>query len=176
MTGASWPESASDRSGEMPRCKVCQVENNCPIKVAKLVDGKITIDDSAWQSLRPLHRKNVRSMQLKTTLQDTASTSADAGARRWHRDDIWTRYLLIRKKCSLSSRRRSFCSANRGSQASVLPIRLQGSGLRMFRNSCLQMIFSQEKKKISRHRNILSAGRPARRLSVRDLVLLKAFV
>ncbi len=28
-------------------CKVCQVENNCPIKVAKLVDGKITIDDSA---------------------------------------------------------------------------------------------------------------------------------
>ena len=28
-------------------CKVCQVENNCPIKVAKLVDGKITIDDNA---------------------------------------------------------------------------------------------------------------------------------
>ena len=28
-------------------CKVCQVENNCPIKVAKLVDGKITIDDGA---------------------------------------------------------------------------------------------------------------------------------
>lgn len=27
-------------------CKVCQVENNCPIKVAKLVDGKITINDS----------------------------------------------------------------------------------------------------------------------------------
>lgn len=28
-------------------CKVCQVENNCPIQVAKLADGKITIDDSA---------------------------------------------------------------------------------------------------------------------------------
>lgn len=25
-------------------CKVCQIENNCPIKVAKLVDGKIVID------------------------------------------------------------------------------------------------------------------------------------
>ena len=25
-------------------CKVCQVENNCPIKVAKVVDGKIHID------------------------------------------------------------------------------------------------------------------------------------
>ncbi len=28
-------------------CKVCQVENNCPINVAKLEDGKITIDESA---------------------------------------------------------------------------------------------------------------------------------
>ena len=28
-------------------CKVCQVENNCPINVAKLVDGKVTIDDNA---------------------------------------------------------------------------------------------------------------------------------
>ncbi len=28
-------------------CKVCQIENNCPIKVAKLEDGKITIDDKA---------------------------------------------------------------------------------------------------------------------------------
>lgn len=27
-------------------CKVCQVENNCPIHVAKVVDGKIVIDDS----------------------------------------------------------------------------------------------------------------------------------
>ncbi len=27
-------------------CKVCQIENNCPIKVAKMVDGKITINDS----------------------------------------------------------------------------------------------------------------------------------
>ena len=27
-------------------CKVCQIENNCPIKVAKLVDGKITIDEN----------------------------------------------------------------------------------------------------------------------------------
>ena len=27
-------------------CKVCQVENNCPIKDAKVIDGKITIDDS----------------------------------------------------------------------------------------------------------------------------------
>lgn len=28
-------------------CKVCQVENNCPIKVAKVVDGKIQIDPNA---------------------------------------------------------------------------------------------------------------------------------
>ena len=28
-------------------CKVCQVEKNCPIKVAKLVDGKIHIDPNA---------------------------------------------------------------------------------------------------------------------------------
>ena len=28
-------------------CKVCQIENNCPIKVAKMVDGKITIDENA---------------------------------------------------------------------------------------------------------------------------------
>ena len=28
-------------------CKVCQVENNCPIKVAKVEDGKIRIDESA---------------------------------------------------------------------------------------------------------------------------------
>ncbi len=28
-------------------CKVCQIENNCPIGVAKMADGKITIDDSA---------------------------------------------------------------------------------------------------------------------------------
>ena len=28
-------------------CKVCQVENNCPVNVAKLVDGKITIDENA---------------------------------------------------------------------------------------------------------------------------------
>ena len=27
-------------------CKVCQVENNCPVNVAKLVDGKITIDEN----------------------------------------------------------------------------------------------------------------------------------
>lgn len=27
-------------------CKVCQVENNCPINVAKLTDGKIVIDDN----------------------------------------------------------------------------------------------------------------------------------
>ena len=28
-------------------CKVCQVENNCPIKVAKVVDGKIHVDPTA---------------------------------------------------------------------------------------------------------------------------------
>ena len=28
-------------------CKTCQIENNCPINVAKMVDGKITIDDNA---------------------------------------------------------------------------------------------------------------------------------
>ena len=28
-------------------CKVCQIENNCPIGVAKMVDGKITIDETA---------------------------------------------------------------------------------------------------------------------------------
>ena len=28
-------------------CKVCQIENNCPIHVAKMVDGKITIDENA---------------------------------------------------------------------------------------------------------------------------------
>ena len=28
-------------------CKVCQIEMNCPIKVAKMVDGKITIDANA---------------------------------------------------------------------------------------------------------------------------------
>lgn len=28
-------------------CKVCQIENTCPIKVAKLADGKVTIDETA---------------------------------------------------------------------------------------------------------------------------------
>lgn len=28
-------------------CKVCQIENNCPISVAKMTDGKITIDETA---------------------------------------------------------------------------------------------------------------------------------
>lgn len=28
-------------------CKICQVEMNCPIHVAKLVDGKVTIDENA---------------------------------------------------------------------------------------------------------------------------------
>ncbi len=28
-------------------CKVCQIENNCPIHVAKVIDGKITIDENA---------------------------------------------------------------------------------------------------------------------------------
>ena len=28
-------------------CKVCQIENNCPIHVAKMADGKITIDENA---------------------------------------------------------------------------------------------------------------------------------
>lgn len=28
-------------------CKVCQIENNCPVNVAKMADGKITIDESA---------------------------------------------------------------------------------------------------------------------------------
>lgn len=28
-------------------CKVCQIENICPIKIAKVVDGKIVIDDGA---------------------------------------------------------------------------------------------------------------------------------
>ena len=28
-------------------CKTCQIESNCPINVAKMVDGKITIDDNA---------------------------------------------------------------------------------------------------------------------------------
>ncbi|MCD8023662.1 MAG: FAD-dependent oxidoreductase, partial [Lachnospiraceae bacterium] len=28
-------------------CKKCQIENNCPIHVAKVVDGKITIDESS---------------------------------------------------------------------------------------------------------------------------------
>ena len=28
-------------------CKVCQIENNCPIGVAKMADGKITIDENA---------------------------------------------------------------------------------------------------------------------------------
>ena len=28
-------------------CKVCQIENNCPIGVAKMSDGKITIDEAA---------------------------------------------------------------------------------------------------------------------------------
>ena len=28
-------------------CKVCQIENNCPIQVAKMVNGKITIDENA---------------------------------------------------------------------------------------------------------------------------------
>ena len=27
-------------------CKVCQIENNCPIHVAKMIDGKITIDEN----------------------------------------------------------------------------------------------------------------------------------
>ncbi|MCC8127709.1 MAG: FAD-dependent oxidoreductase [Clostridiales bacterium] len=27
-------------------CKVCQIENNCPIHVAKVIDGKITIDEN----------------------------------------------------------------------------------------------------------------------------------
>ena len=28
-------------------CKVCQIENNCPIQVAKMADGKITIDENS---------------------------------------------------------------------------------------------------------------------------------
>ena len=28
-------------------CKVCQIENNCPIGVAKMADGKITVDETA---------------------------------------------------------------------------------------------------------------------------------
>lgn len=28
-------------------CKVCRIENNCPIQVAKMVNGKITIDENA---------------------------------------------------------------------------------------------------------------------------------
>ncbi len=28
-------------------CKVCQIENNCPIHAAKVIDGKITIDETA---------------------------------------------------------------------------------------------------------------------------------
>ena len=33
-------------------CKTCQVEKNCPIKIAKVVDGKISIDPEAVKNVR----------------------------------------------------------------------------------------------------------------------------
>ena len=77
-------------------CKICRVENNCPIKVAKVENGKIVIDENACNHCGrcigkcPFH--------VRTIPTDSVYTLAEDGANELLRAVIWTKYLQIRKR------------------------------------------------------------------------------
>ncbi len=61
-------------------CKKCAIEAACPNKVAKVVDGKITIDKNSADTADAV-LENVRSTQLKMALMVIRFISADAGEK-----------------------------------------------------------------------------------------------
>ena len=62
-------------------CKVCQVENTCPIKVAKVRDGKVVIDDSICNHCgRCVGKCPFKAVEAIRTA--TGSISAAAGAKK----------------------------------------------------------------------------------------------
>ena len=81
---------------------------------ARYARSRITVP-SAWRRWRTAGSRSMRlhattadavsadarSMRLRITRTDTVYTSADAGARKWLREDIWIKYLRTKKKFSL---------------------------------------------------------------------------
>ena len=115
-------------------CKVCQIENNCPIGVAKMADGKITIDEAACNHCGrcvgkcPFH-----------AVEDYTNGYRIYIGGRWGKKVAQGRYLdkvfTDKEEVLEIVEKQSCCSASRESQVRDLPILLQGSDSKMFRSS-----------------------------------------
>lgn len=114
-------------------CKVCQVENACPIKVATMENGKLVVNPDAWQRLRAAVRENVPSVLPRNTPTALKSTSAVVGVRKWQTGSCFPKFLPVRKRCWIPLSVRSCSSAMMVSPVSVLLIPLPVLALNMSR-------------------------------------------
>lgn len=73
-------------------CKVCQIENTCKVKAAKVVDGVLRIDENECNNCVSV-LENVRSKRLRTVHTVTESISAEDGARDLHMENRCQLYL-----------------------------------------------------------------------------------
>lgn len=91
----------------------------------------------------------------------TASTSADAGAKKSRRAAASTGSLPIGRRFLMSLRRRSCSSASRELPENGSPTPSRASALKMCRSSCFRMNCLPASKIILLHKSISSAARPA---------------
>ena len=134
-------------------CKVCQVENNCPINVAKLVDGKVTIDDNACNHCGrcvgkcPFHAIENYTNGYRVYIGGRWGKKVAQGR---YLDKVFTdkeEVLAIVEKAILLFREQEL-------PVNVLRILWQDWDSRMSRSSSFPMICWQGRMRISRRRNI----------------------
>ena len=117
-------------------CKKCAIEAACPNKVAKVIDGKIQIDKEACRHCGRCVGK-CPFTRSRTALMDTRSTSADAGVKRYQREEHLAGFLRPKKRHLTLSRKQSFSSEITESKENVLQKQLSGLVSKMWRKSCL---------------------------------------
>ena len=116
-------------------CAKCQVEANCPIHVARLVDGRLKVDPDACNHCGRCKGRCPFGV-TEEFVTGTGCTSAGAGAKRSPTAARWIRSSPRRKRCWTWWSGRSCSTGTRASPASGSPIPSSGWALTMFRTSC----------------------------------------
>lgn len=115
-------------------CRICQVEKNCPIHAAAMVDGKIVIDENVCNHCG----RCVSKCPFGVTEEFVSGYRVYIGGR-WGKKVARGRYLekvfTDKEKCLILWKKQFFFSESRASQESVLQIQLKDLDLKMFRNS-----------------------------------------
>lgn len=111
---------------------------NCPIHAAKMVDGKIVIDENVCNHCG----RCISKCPFGVTEEFVSGYRVYIGGR-WGKKVARGRYLekvfTDKEEVLDIVEKQFFCSGNRGSRESDLRIRLKDSDLKMFRNSFWEM-------------------------------------